>query len=157
MKNSFFESLSKNKKGDLSINLLVMLVLLICVSSIFMFLTNNKKVDVIINGVSLETNSIFEKTFVESYSYVIAERVVLEAYDGIVIINGYLGNPAGDPLQPNFERVSLDINEKISEAVYENFKGYFVRVKEGDDRLYLKLLRDLVLDSSKFITFRLVN
>lgn len=139
MKNNFLFNL-KNRKGDLSINILVMLVLLICVSSVFMFLTSNTKAEAVVAGAGLEITSILERHQVEAYCYEVAELALIDAYYAISLENDYVL-----PLNPL-------INEKFSESVYKGIKNIFSGKGQNYayDNVHLLTLRNAILDENQF-------
>ena len=124
----------RNRKGDMSILFLVILSLLVCVASVFAFLTSGTKVTEEIVNVAVELVSINEKNSVEFYVSEVSEKLLIENYIYVLENND----------------LSLVANEIIENRIYEDFKDYFRNVDETIEVPQFNSLRGFVLDDEKF-------
>jgi hypothetical protein len=129
----------KNKKGSESIatTLLVFLILLVCTSSLFIFITHSKKVNIEILDAGIMNEVQLKQNLAEFYIREASEKAVVESYDEVIKNNEYIKEPTYN-LEKNVE--FNELNNNLNQIFIEKFKINFKNYKFQED--YLKNLQE---------------
>ena len=136
-----------NKRGDISIVVLVFLVLIVCIATIFSFLVSGGKINTQVGNTRLVENVYSEQYFVEYYLSESMKLALVKTYEEFANSKDYIANPIIDSdgnyefkdlhakLKENFiDKFKINLNEEISKYNFEeksliNFKD---RVSSGN-------------------------
>ncbi len=132
-----------NKRGDPSIVLLVLLVVVVFSGAIYSFISNSRNVDAKLSAVGNVDDILSEEEKLNSYLQASAQRTFAQTYNGFVYSRSYMGTQIVDA-QGNYEFSSLnsawkeDFKSKLKSrfilefSKYEYEKGFSDFVKEGN-------------------------
>ena len=121
-----------NKRGDISIVVLVFLVLIVCIATIFSFLVSGGKINTQVGNTRLVENVYSEQYFVEYYLSESMKLALVKTYEEFANSKDYIANPIIDSdgnyefkdlhakLKENFiEKFKINLNEEISKYNFE--------------------------------------
>jgi len=117
-------SLYKNKKGDMPIVLLVMLVLTVVLAALFSFATDSGTTSFQISNARAVDINYAELNFVEFYIKDAGKKAAVKSYKDLIESGVYTGKPVYNSNgEVEFNNLGLDLNEKLEEKFKENFKS----------------------------------
>ncbi len=129
-----------NKRGDVSIVILVFLVLLVVFGSLFIFYTSSVKIKDKISGVVVFNKVYMQENSIKFYLDSAGKDVMVKTYKDFVDDSGdeydYINNRRTvEGKYPEFEELHSKINEKFEKRFSENFKKEFEKYDFEEDYL----------------------
>ena len=135
----------KNKKGDITILLLVILVLLLTSATLFSFITSSGKVEAKISNARFIENFYSRQDLAEFYLSQAGEIAIVRTYREFVEDDNYINNPIYNfKEEVEFREIHSKLNENFHNKFVENFKTEFKKYDFEDD--YLKNLKEIIED-----------
>lgn len=145
--------LIKNKKGDLPVVLLVFLVLLVVLTSLFIFATRSQTIIATISDVGIVNQANMKKNSLEFHIFQILENSIVESYKEMIQDGQLVENPSFDTnLYVRFNSLSLTLNEDFSKEFAERFKKRFENYDAQNSELLFQEIKKLV-EEEKFVYF----
>ena len=145
--------LNKNKKGELWIVALVLLIFLLTTATLFTFATSSDKIEVEISDARFLQDSYIKEGNVKNYLSLALEEAIVEAYKDITDNEGYIEDPViiNSEGEIEFNDLAADVNSVFLEKVRSNFQSIFLGY-DYDENYLIKA--ELYVDSDNFeITF----
>jgi len=135
----------KNKKGDITILLLVVLVLLLTSATLFSFIISSGKTEVKISNARFIENFYSRQDLAEFYLSQAGEIAIVKTYNEFVEEDDYINNPIYNFREEvEFRELHSKLNENFHNKFAENFKTEFKKYDFEDD--YLKNLKETIGD-----------
>lgn len=137
----------KNKKGALSIFILVALTLVVCGFSLFIFLANPPKVQAVLQGIGNFDELYSSELELNFYLQEIAELSLAQTYNEFIENGNYLSNlriSQAKDLEGIYYigGISNNFEKDFKEAFKNNFKENFLKINfHRDDSDYIKELQ----------------
>jgi hypothetical protein len=143
----------KNKKADMTVLLLVILVLVVSSGTLFSFLSNSGKVEAKIYDVSFIEKVYAEKDLAEFYLIETGELAFVKIYKEFVEEDKYVENPQKENSrnQVRFGTLNPNLNEEFKESFIEAFKVEFE--KYDFEELYLNTIKEIIATENFEIEF----
>lgn len=137
--------LIKNKRGDVSVVLLVLLVLVVTGASVFSFITNSGKVSSKISGAGVVEGVYLEENLIEFYLNEAGKRAVVVSYNELINSEEYVENPVVNfRNEVRFGNLHPNLNENLKTKFSKNLKTEFLAYEFKED--YLINLKQSILD-----------
>jgi len=145
--------LMKNKRGDLSVVLLVFLVLFITIYSLFTFTTSSMNVEEKISNVKIIDKIYSQENLVEFYVKEAGEKAVVKSYKEIIKDSNYIGGSVIliNNVDAEFTFPKKDLNDIFMVKFIDNFKKEFQKYEFDED--YLKDLKEVIISNDFEINF----
>ncbi len=141
----------KNKKGDIAILLLVVLVLLLTSATLFSFIISSGKTEVKISNAKFIENFYSRQDLAEFYLSQAGEIAIFKTYNEFVEEDDYINNPVyNSNREVEFKELHGKLNENFHNKFVENFKTEFKSYDFEED--YLKNLKEAVNDGDFDVT-----
>ena len=135
----------KNKKGDMTILLLVILVLLLTSVTLFSFIISSDKTEVKISNARFIENFYPRQDLAEFYLIQAGETAIVKTYNEFAEEDDYINNPIYNfQEEVEFRELHSKLNENFHNKFAENFKTEFKKYDFEED--YLKNLKDIIWD-----------
>ncbi len=145
-------ALSKNKKGDMTVLLFVVLVLVMSSATLFSFINSSGKVEAQISDARFIENLYSDRDLAEFYLIGASEITIVKIYDGFVESDSYVGNPNyNSEHQVRFGVLNPGLNKEFRDNFIEEFKTEFSRYDFEED--YLKNLKEIIAVGSFDVVF----
>lgn len=152
-----YKKVIRNKKGDISINILVMLTLAITIYSLFIFVSGANRIVTAISGIEAVEQIYLERNLVDFSINRALKDAVVESYFEVIDLNDYLWNPSVNSIEPEFGRLHPEVNEKLKVRVVANMRKYFTMVyRIFPEQYFLRNTRNSILLSDSFEESNLV-
>tara|TARA_Y100000034_G_C6843451_1_gene381863 strand:+ start:372 stop:1139 length:768 start_codon:yes stop_codon:yes gene_type:complete len=117
-----------NKRGDMTIVLLVLLVLIVSLATLFSFATNSKQVEAKILDVRVIDKLFLEQELIEFYIKEAGKKATIKTFKEFVedpkSIYFYMNNPEENPIGSGnwkFEKLHVNLNENFKQRFSDNF------------------------------------
>lgn len=135
----------KNKKGDIAILLLVVLVLLLTSATLFSFIMSSGKTEVKISNAKFIENFYSRQDLAEFYLSQAGEIAMVKTYKEFVEEDDYINNPIYNfKDEVEFKQLHSKLSENFHDRFIENFKTEFNSYDFEED--YLKNLKEIIKD-----------
>lgn len=135
----------KNKKGDIAILLLVVLVLLLTSATLFSFIMSSGKTEVKISNAKFIENFYSRQDLAEFYLSQAGEIAMVKTYKEFVEEDDYINNPIYNfKDEVEFKGLHSKLSENFHDRFVENFKTEFNSYDFEED--YLKNLKEIIKD-----------
>ncbi len=136
----------KNRRGDITILLLVILVLLVASATLFSFVTSSGKVEAKISDAKFVENIYYKENLVEFYINQAGEKSISKTYRIFSENGDYINNPIISGGEIEFGKIHNKLNENFYIKFNQNFKEEFENYNFEED--YLKNLKEVILDGN---------
>ena len=137
----------KNKKVDISILLLVVLVLLLTSATLFSFIMSSGKTEVKISNAKFIENFYSRQDLAEFYLSQAGEIAMVKTYKEFVEEDDYISNPIYNfKEEVEFRELHSKLSENFHDKFIENFKTEFKSYGFEED--YLKNLKEIIQDGN---------
>lgn len=141
----------KNKKGDMTILLFVILVLLVTSATTFSFIMSSGKTEAKISNARFIETLYSKQDLAEFYLIQAGEIAIVKTYNSFVEEDNYINNPIYNSKEEvEFKELHSKLSENFHDKFVENFKTGFDSYDFEDD--YLKNLKETINDGDFEIT-----
>ena len=140
-------SKTTNKRGDISIVILVFLVVFVVSASLFVFVTSSLKENVKISGAAIVDKVKLQENSVKFHIKQVGEKSVIKTYKEIINNKEYIGDTVilVNNIEPEFKLLNENLNENFKTKFINNFKSEFESYNfEGD---YLKNIQSIIYNN----------
>ena len=135
----------KNKRGNLSIVILVLLVFMVTAATLFNFITASERVSETIYGAGVVEGIYTKQNLMEFYIRGSGEKAAVDSYRGLVSSGDYIGNPITNfRNEVKFGVLHSGLDENLKIKFTKNLKQEFSNYEFKED--YLINLKQSVLD-----------
>jgi len=142
----------KNKRGDMTVVLLVVFVLVISSAALFSFIASSNKVEAKISDARFIENLYSDRDLAEFYLVGASESSIIKIFNETVESDSYIEEPNYNfDGQVRFGVLSSGLNEKFKEDFVEEFKIEFSKYDFEED--HLKSLKEIVAAGSFDVVF----
>ncbi len=142
----------KNKKGDMTVLLFVVLVLVMSSAALFSFVINSGKVEAKISDARFIENLYSDKDLAEFYLTGASESAIVKVYEEVVESDSYVGNANyNSEHQVRFEFINPELNNEFRNDFIDEFKTEFSRYDFEED--YLKNLKEIIAEGNFEVVF----
>ncbi len=141
-----FNFFPKNRKGDLSVLLLVVLVLLVASVTLFSLVISSGKVKAKISNAQFINNFYSKQDLIEFYLNQAEEKAIVETYNEFVENSDYINNPITSGKEIEFKNINNRLDENFRNRFIENFENEFGNYNFEED--YLNNLKQIILNEN---------
>lgn len=145
-KRSEYSFFPRNRKGDVSVLLLVILVLLVASATLFSLVISSGKVKAKISSAQFINNFYVKQELIEFYFNQAGEKTIVKTYDEFSNSGDYINNPIISGGEIEFKNINNRLDENFKNRYIENFKEEFESYNFEED--YLRDLRQIILDEN---------
>lgn len=136
----------KNRRGDIAILLLVILVLLVASATLFSFVISSGKVEAKISSAQFIKDFYSRQNLIEFYLNQAGENSIRKTYNEFVENGDYINNLIISGGEFEFEEIHNKLSENFRDRFIENFKEEFKNY--NFEEAYLKNLKQIILEKN---------
>ncbi len=144
--------LRKNKRGDMTVVLLVVFVLVISSAALFSFISSSNKVEAKISDARFIEDLYSDRDLAEFYLTGAGESVIVKIYDEFVEGDSYIENPNYNSIhQVRFGVLNFSWDDEFRMDFIDEFKSEFSGYDFEED--YLKNLQEVIAAGNFDVAF----